>query len=76
MFEEFKPFPLQEYESRYTISNRGRIYSNRKKDYLIETYSGIKIASRQTGTNSGSIVKVCKGIKPTAGGYKWKYTTS
>lgn len=47
-----------------------------KTGEIIETYSGIKIASRQTGTNSGSIVKVCKGIKPTAGGYKWKYTTS
>jgi hypothetical protein len=39
----------------------------------IKTFDGIKVATRETNTNSGSIVKVCKGQKKTAGGYKWKY---
>lgn len=40
---------------------------------IIKIFNGIKEASRETGANSGSIVKVCKGIRQTAGGYKWKY---
>jgi len=40
---------------------------------IIKEYDGIKIASRETNINSGSIVKVCKNITPSAGGYKWKY---
>jgi hypothetical protein len=40
---------------------------------VLEIYEGVKVASRSTKINSGSIVKVCKNIKPTAGGFKWKY---
>lgn len=40
---------------------------------VIDVFNGIKEASRITNINSGSIVKVCKNIRPTAGGYKWKY---
>ena len=32
--EKFREFPLQEYANKFTISNRGKIYSNRKKEYL------------------------------------------
>jgi hypothetical protein len=40
---------------------------------VLETYSGLKEASRKTGINSGSMSKACNGIRPSAGGYKWKY---
>jgi len=43
---------------------------------IINVYNGLKEASRITGINSGSICKVCKGVKPTAGGYKWEYKTN
>lgn len=36
-------------------------------------YDGVKVASRETGVNSGSIVRVCKGRNRSAGGYYWKY---
>jgi hypothetical protein len=42
-------------------------------DNIIKIHLGIKLASKNTKTNSGSIVKVCKNIRKTAGGYKWKY---
>lgn len=39
----------------------------------VKNFPGIKEAARQTQINSGSIVKACKGDRPSAGGYKWKY---
>jgi hypothetical protein len=46
---------------------------NKETEDEIDSFNGIKEASRITGINSGSIVKVCKGVKPSAGGFKWKY---
>lgn len=46
---------------------------DRNTGEILNTFQGIKIASRTTKINSGSIVKVCQGKKPSAGGYKWKY---
>lgn len=46
---------------------------DRKTNMLVAEFSGIKVASRETLINSGSIVKVCKGISPSAGGYDWAY---
>jgi hypothetical protein len=40
---------------------------------IIKTFNGLKEASRLTGINSGSICKVCKGTKPSAGGFRWEY---
>jgi hypothetical protein len=42
-------------------------------DEYINTFPGIKEAGRQTEVNSGSITKACKGDKPSAGGFHWKY---
>ena len=44
-----------------------------KTGETIKIHDGLKIASRDTGVNSGSICKVCKEIRPSAGGFKWKY---
>ena len=59
---EHKSKRLQKQVKQLTISGE-----------LVKIHEGIKIASRETGVNSGSIVKVCKGSKPTAGGFKWEY---
>jgi pyruvoyl-dependent arginine decarboxylase (PvlArgDC) len=40
---------------------------------IINTFNGVKEASRFTKVNSGSISAVCKGRKKTAGGYIWEY---
>ena len=68
--------------NKHSIENNPRQYAHLQKkvvcldkdtNEIIKIYNGIKEASRERGANSGSIVKVCKGIRVTAGNYKWKY---
>ena len=40
---------------------------------LIKTFLSVKDAQRETGLNDSNIVKCCKGIKKTCGGYIWAY---
>jgi len=40
---------------------------------VIEEYEGLMVASRTCEINSGSIVKCCQGIRPSAGGFDWVY---
>ena len=42
-------------------------------DVLIKIYPSTIEAERQTQIHHGSISKVCKGVRKTAGGYIWKY---
>lgn len=44
-----------------------------KTDKLINSFSSIKEAGSKTNTNNTSIVKVCKGDRKSAGGFRWKY---
>lgn len=44
-----------------------------KEEKYINTYNSILEAERQTGIHNGSIASCCKGKRPTAGGYRWKY---
>lgn len=46
---------------------------DRNTDKVIREFDGMKVAARETGINSGSICKACKMVKPSAGGFKWKY---
>jgi hypothetical protein len=41
---------------------------------VINIFDSIDAAKKATGTDDGCIVKVCKGKRNTAGGFKWKYT--
>lgn len=40
---------------------------------LIKTFLSEKDAQRETGLNDSNIIKCCKGIKKTCGGYIWAY---
>lgn len=40
---------------------------------LIKIHLGVKDAQRNTGVNRNSIRDVCRGLRPTAGGYVWRY---
>lgn len=40
---------------------------------LVAEYPSINEAGRKTGINAGHICHVCKGIRPNAGGYVWRY---
>ena len=42
-------------------------------DNFIKEYKSLSEASKITNTQCGHISKVCKNIRKTAGGYKWKY---
>ena len=44
-----------------------------KTGELIKIFDSIAEAGRQTKNSSGNIGSVCKGIRPNAGGYFWKY---
>lgn len=43
------------------------------KDNIIAEYISISEAARKTGLHQQNINGVCRGIKHTCGGYKWKY---
>lgn len=44
------------------------------KDGIETLYKSQAEAARVTGAKQGNINKVCKGLRKTAGGYKWRYT--
>lgn len=51
-------------------------YSSGKKILCVETnkvYPSAHEVERQTGINSGNIIKCCKGKLKTTGGYHWQY---
>jgi len=64
---------LENNPDQYKHLQKKVVCLNKDTNEIIKIYDGIKEASRKTGVNSGSIVKVCKGIRITAGYYKWKY---
>lgn len=68
--------------NQHSVDNNPKQYKHLQKKVarldkdsgeIIDTFNGLKEASRITKINSGSICKVCKGVHLTAGGYKWKY---
>ena len=40
---------------------------------VIQEFVSISDAGRKLGINSSNIASVCKGNRPIAGGYKWRY---
>lgn len=39
----------------------------------LKTFPGVMVAHRATGVSESSIIQCCKGIRKTAGGYRWEY---
>lgn len=46
-----------------------------KLNEFIKSYDGVRVAERNTNIDRSCIIKACKGIQKTAGGYKWMYKT-
>ncbi len=44
-----------------------------KTDGYLEVYLSAREAARKNNTWDSHIAKVCKGIRPLAGGFKWAY---
>jgi len=55
------------------IGKARRVSQYTLKGKFIKSYRSMMGAGEQTGTNPGSIGKVCEGKRKTAGGYKWEY---
>ena len=47
-----------------------------KEDNIIAEYISASEAARQTGLLSQNISGVCRGLKKTCGGFKWKYKSN
>lgn len=67
----------------YDVLNKKTLKNNPKvskvviqydlNDNKIKQYPSIREAERKTNINSSSISEVCRNIRSTAGGFKWKY---
>ena len=49
------------------------VYQYDKDGIYINDFYSITEACEETGVDSSSIIRVCKGVQKTAGGYKWSY---
>ncbi|MGO3812665.1 NUMOD1 domain-containing DNA-binding protein [Mesonia sp.] len=43
------------------------------EDEVINEFSSVAQAARDTGISKSGIAKTCRGLNKTAGGYIWKY---
>lgn len=73
-------FPNYEISNYGNVRNLGGLHQRAKQiamysicGDLIKTFLSVKDAQRETGLNDSNIVKCCKGIKKTCGGYIWAY---
>lgn len=62
---------IGKFGSKHGASKKVLQYS--KDNIFIQEYGSIIEASNSNYINAGTITKVCKGQKNTAGGYIWKY---
>ena len=63
-------------ETRRAISrgNRGReVYQCDLKGVVLKKWDYISIAARNLGISPSNISKCCRGLRESAGGFKWKY---
>lgn len=50
-----------------------RVYQFDKQGNFLNEYESVSEAERQTNVHHGNIVRVCKGERKSAGGFKWSY---
>lgn len=50
-----------------------KVYQFDKKGNFLNEYESVAEAERQTNVHHGNIVRVCKGERKSAGGFKWSY---
>ena len=44
-----------------------------QSNQILEIYDTIALAARENNCDNSAISKVCRGLRNTCGGYKWKY---
>lgn len=65
---------LSESHKNLDGNNKRSVFKMDKDGHVIEEYLSIKQAAHENNIcDSGSIIRVCKGIRKTAGGFCWKY---
>ena len=50
-----------------------KVYQFDKQGNFLNEYESVAEAERQTNVHHGNIVRVCKGERKSAGGFKWSY---
>lgn len=53
--------------------NRSKAVKQLKNDVCVAVFGSTMEASRQTGINQSNISACCCGLRPSAGGFQWKY---
>lgn len=75
---DYKPY-IEQKEERYRIASSDKTYESKPvKQYsmdgeYLETYKSISEASRITGIDKSTIMRVCKRRSVYAGNYQWRY---
>jgi len=67
---EFIPPPT---EVEYHVNRRLPINQYTLKGNLLNTFSSIRDAEKETGVDCSSISRCCRNYRKTAGGFKWKF---
>ena len=64
-------------QSKHKMSESHKIHNYINQydlnNIFIKFFSSISEASKETNTNSSSILRCCKNIRKTAGGFKWRF---
>lgn len=71
-----------EHREKMSLAKKGKLNGNRSVPVIqidpitniqVKEYLSAQEAERQTGVSQPNIISVCKGKRPRAGGFKWKY---
>lgn len=75
-YDEKEHYPLRKHRVVGQTGKKGKAVTQIDISSLesIRQFSSAAEASRQTGINSNSISKCCRGERQTAGGYKWCFS--
>lgn len=64
---------LKNNKKKYFKKKRKRVLQISPDGKVIHEYDSTYEAEEKTGISNSSISRVCRGIRKTAGGYKWAY---
>jgi len=86
---DYKPYTFDNIRLTTWEENKAKLYEDKisgrnnktgrpvlqfsKDGQFIKEHYSCKQAQRDTGAHNGHIIKVCNGVRKTAGGFVWRY---
>ena len=67
------PYKGEDGTTQQQITNKKVAKIDVKTNEILATYDSIALAARENQCDASGISKVCRGIRNTTKGYKWKY---